>query len=149
MLEQRYAQPDGTKTLLLFPQTRTKPFHRSQEYKRIAKAFRQQSRAKNEGHTCFYAAPFGVIPLELDEVYPLSQHDTVIPLDKETVAYVADQIVEYINRTSYKKAILIDDEDTWGKTIEKMCKRACVRRRISFQALSLKKALSGMSLSVK
>jgi predicted RNA-binding protein len=149
MLEQRYAQPDGTKTLLLFPQTRTKPFHRSQEYKRIAKAFRQQSRAKKEDHTCFYAAPFGVIPFELDEVYPLSQHDTVLPLDKETVAYVADQIVEYINRTSYKKVILINDEDTWGKTVEKMCKRACARRRISFEAFSLKKALSGTSLSVK
>jgi 7-cyano-7-deazaguanine tRNA-ribosyltransferase len=142
MLEQRYAQPDGTTTLLLFPQTRTKPFHKSQEYKRIAKAFRQQSRTKNEDHTCFYAAPFGVIPFELDEVYPLSQHDTVLPLDKETVAYVADQIAQYINQTNYKKVILIDDEDTWGKTVETICKRACVRRRISFETFSLKKVLS-------
>jgi 7-cyano-7-deazaguanine tRNA-ribosyltransferase len=149
MLEQRYAQPDGTTTLLLFPQTRTKPFHKSQEYRRIAKAFKQQSRAEKENHTCFYAAPFGVIPIELDEVYPLSQHDIVLPLDKETVAYVADQIVEYINRSSYKKVILIDDRETCDKTVETLCKKACVRKRMSFETFNLKKALSGMTLNIK
>jgi predicted RNA-binding protein len=149
MLEQRYAQPDGTTTLLLFPQTGTKPFHKSQEYRRMMKAFKRQSRAEKETHACFYAAPFGVIPIELDEVYPLSQHDIVVPPDKETVAYVADQIVEYINRTSYKKVILINDEDTWDKTAVARCKKACERRRIHFETFSLKKALSGMTTRVK
>jgi predicted RNA-binding protein len=149
MLEQRYAQPDGTTTLLLFPQTRTKPIHKSQEYMRVANIFRQQNLLEKQAHTCFYAAPFGVIPFELDEVYPLSQYDIVLPLDKETVAYVADRIVEYINRTSYKRVILVDDEDNWGKTVETLCRKACMRRGISFVTFSLKKALSGMTLSVE
>jgi 7-cyano-7-deazaguanine tRNA-ribosyltransferase len=143
-LKQRYAQPDGTTTLLLFPQAKTKPFHKSQEYKRAVRVLKHQSRAGKQSHTCFYAAPFGVIPVELDEVYPLSQHDVVLPLDRETVAYVAHEMVEYIDRTSYKKVILIENKDTWGKTLETLCKRACVRRRISFETFSLEKALSTM-----
>jgi len=142
MIQQRYTQPEGTTTLLLFPQTRTKPFHRSQEYRRIARALKKPSLAERESHTCFYAAPFGVIPIELDEVYPLSQHEIVLPLDEETIAYVADRIVDYINRKSYKKVILVRDEATWNKTVEARCKKACAKRRISFKSFNLKKTLS-------
>jgi predicted RNA-binding protein len=87
---------------------------------------------------CFYAAPFGVIPLELDEVYPLSQHETATPLDKETMAYVANEIVNYINRTNYKTVILLNDPENWNKTIYKMCKRVCQQKNIKFKTYTMK-----------
>ena len=40
----------------------------------------------------FTAAPFGVVPLEFDEVYPLSQHEVALPLDAGTVEYVAAKL---------------------------------------------------------
>jgi 7-cyano-7-deazaguanine tRNA-ribosyltransferase len=132
-LEHRYSPPKNAKTLLLAPQTRMKPFHKSQEFKQIQKKL--DKRSKN-GHICFYAAPFGVIPIELDEVYPLSQHETVTPLDKETIDYVANQIANYIQRTNYKKVILINDPENWNKTILNTCKKTCRQKHITLKNLN-------------
>jgi 7-cyano-7-deazaguanine tRNA-ribosyltransferase len=129
-LAKHYAKPKEIYTLLLVPQTLTKPFHKSHEYKQMAKLLNNKL---NKVHACFYAAPFGVVPIELDEVYPLSQHETAMPLDKETTAYVANQIVDYINRTNYKKVILLNDQENWNKTINNACKKVCQQRRIKFE----------------
>ncbi len=130
-LAERYTKPKQAQILLLLPQTQTKPFHKSQEHKQIAKAIWKSSNV----HTCFYAAPFGIIPMELDEVYPLSQHETALPLDKETIEYVANQIVDYINRTNYKKIILIKNTEHWNKTILNTCKKTCKTKNIKFKSL--------------
>jgi 7-cyano-7-deazaguanine tRNA-ribosyltransferase len=132
-LAKHYAKPKGTDTLLLVPQTETKPFHKSYEYKKIAKLLNDKL---GKVHVCFYAAPFGVVAIELDEVYPLSQHETAMPLDKETTAYVANQIADYIKRTSYKKVILLNDEKNWNKTISKACKKACQQRKIKLKIVN-------------
>jgi 7-cyano-7-deazaguanine tRNA-ribosyltransferase len=147
MLEQRYANPKEATTLLLVPQTETKPFHKSKEYKKILRNLKHQKHETGQIHTCFYAAPFGVIPIELDEVYPLSQHETVVPPDRETAEYVANQIVDYINRTSYSTVILINDEENWKKTILNACKNACRRKKINFKTFNVEKVPPGSSLS--
>jgi 7-cyano-7-deazaguanine tRNA-ribosyltransferase len=142
MLAERYTKPEQAEILLLMPQTETKPFHKSKEYKQVARTFRKRENGKNRMHTCFYAAPFGVIPIELDEVYPLSQHETVLPLDGETIEYVANQITDYIDQTDYKTVILVNDSDNWKKTIANACSRACRRRKVSFKALDIEEALA-------
>jgi len=73
--------------------------------------------------------------MELDEVYPLSQHETALPLDKETIEYVANQIVDYINRTNYKRIILINNTEHWNKTILNTCKKTCKTKNIKFKSL--------------
>jgi 7-cyano-7-deazaguanine tRNA-ribosyltransferase len=128
-LENRYLPPKNAKTLLLAPQTRMKPFHKSQEFKQIEKKLGERLR---NVHVCFYAAPFGVIPIELDEVYPLSQHETVTPLDKDTIDYVANQIANYIQRTNYKKVILINDQEKWNETILKTCQKISQQKHTTF-----------------
>jgi len=140
-LTERYAKPKQAKILLLMPQTKTKPFHKSQEYKQIAKMLSNEPKEKlSKVHVCFYAAPFGVVPIELDEVYPLSQHETVLPFDKETVEYVANQVADYINRTNYKTILLLNDPENWNKTIQNACKRICRQKHIKLKAFNAKKA---------
>jgi len=139
-LTERYAKPKQAKILLLVPQSQTKPFHKSQEYKQIAKLLNSKPKENlTKVHVCFYAAPFGVIPIELDETYPLSQHETVQPLDKETITYVANQIGDYINRTNYKTVILINDPENWNKTILNICKKTCRQKNITFKNFNTKK----------
>jgi 7-cyano-7-deazaguanine tRNA-ribosyltransferase len=140
MLMQRYAKPEEAETLMLLPQTETKPFHKSNEYKQIAKTIKQQVQGVSKVHTCFYAAPFGVIPIEIDEVYPFSQHETVVPPDSETVRYVADQIADYVDRTSYKAVIIVNDPKNWGKTILNSCRRTCRTKKINFRTFDVQKA---------
>ncbi len=129
----RYSPPPKAAILLLLPQTQTKPFHKSKEHREILKAT-QQIDAVDTVHVCTYAAPFGIIPTELDEVYPLSQHEIASPLDTETIMYVAQQAANYIEKTNYKQVILLRDPKVWRGKIMVACKRACKKKKIAFTA---------------
>lgn len=146
LMKERYSKPKEARILLLIPQTRMKPFHKSKEAKDILRSLKEKL---VQIHVCFYAAPFGVIPLELDEVYPLSQYETATPLDKETIAYVANQIADYINRTNYKTVILINDPENWNKTVSRTCIRACKQRNIKLKTLNKKEARKLKLLSMQ
>jgi len=86
-------------------------------------------------HVCTYAAPFGVIPTELDDVYPLSQNEIASPFDAETVMYVAKQVSNYIENTSYERIILLRDPKVWMGKIAAACRRACKKKQIPFTTL--------------
>jgi 7-cyano-7-deazaguanine tRNA-ribosyltransferase len=132
-LTERYTPPAEAKVLFLVPQTRNKPFHKAPEMKKIRQLLRmigEDQAAKV--HVCVYAAPFGVIPLELDEVYPLSQHEVTLPLDLETVNYVAAQTAEYIKRSSYQGVVLLNDRKLWNDTVKESAKQACEDKSLIF-----------------
>jgi predicted RNA-binding protein len=78
----------------------------------------------------------GVVPAELDEVYPLSQHETAKPFDKETTEYVADQVANYINNTEYAKIILLNNTKEWGSILLKTCKKASAKKKTKFTSLN-------------
>jgi protein involved in ribonucleotide reduction len=52
-----------------------------------------------------------------------------MPLDKETISYVANQVADYIarNRKHYRKVILVENTEIWGKEITSRCKRVCTK----------------------
>ena len=135
-LNQRYDPPKNAKVLLLVPQTRNKPFHRAPEFKKIRHLFRcLGEELASKIHICVYAAPFGVVPLELDEVYPLSQHEAALPLDLETMNYVASQTREYIKRTPYAGVVLLNDAKLWKDTVKKACRSACRAKGLAFDSV--------------
>lgn len=136
-MRENYSKPKKATTLLLMPQTRMKPFHKSKENKDILQLPTIKENY-DKIHVCFYAAPFGVIPLELDEVYPLSQHETVLPLDKETIEYVANQAADYIKHVKYETVILLHDPETWQEPILKMCRKTCLKNNISFNYITVR-----------
>jgi 7-cyano-7-deazaguanine tRNA-ribosyltransferase len=140
MLE-RYCPPENARVLLLAPQTRKKPFHKAREFNRVKQVFqRLGEELSGSVHVCFYAAPFGVIPLELDEVYPLSQHETALPLDMETVGYVTGQVSEYITQANYKTVVLLHDPQQWGDSVKELCRTACLKNGVAFEVVDIKAA---------
>jgi len=135
-LSQRYSTPKTAKLLLLLPQTRTKPFHKSWEHQEALKMVQRKLGAKTSRvHVCTYAAPFGVVPAELDEVYPLSQHETATPLDTETIDYVAEQVASYIAKKHYKKVVLVENDATWQKKVTAVCKQVCREAKIPLKVV--------------
>jgi 7-cyano-7-deazaguanine tRNA-ribosyltransferase len=137
-LESRYQPPKEAKILILMPQTRTKPFHRSEEFKNARRTINRLGEENaNQIHVCFYVAPFGVVPVELDEIYPLSQHETAMPMDCEVTHYVASQVANYLERTNYMTTILITDPKNWGASIEVQCKKTCTRKGAAFEILQM------------
>jgi 7-cyano-7-deazaguanine tRNA-ribosyltransferase len=138
-LQKRYSPPENARILLLAQQTRKKPFHKAHEFNRVKQVFKRLGEElAADIHVCFYAAPFGVIPLELDEVYPLSQHEITLPLDRETVDYVAAQASEYIMRTHYATVVLLHDTPHWGDSVKKLCRTACLKNGIAFEVVDVK-----------
>ncbi|MEM3628270.1 MAG: tRNA guanosine(15) transglycosylase TgtA [Candidatus Bathyarchaeia archaeon] len=134
-LSERFTASERAEVLVLMPQTRTKPFHRSGLYKKLAKVLR--SVLGEEGlakvYVCFYEAPFGVVPVELDEVYPLSQHETALPLDVETVEYVAVQAANYLSGINYKAVVFINDSEVWGEKVLEACRKVCLEKGTVFK----------------
>jgi len=136
----RCSPPRKAKVLVLLPQTRTKPFHKSKEHQRVLKEIKQKiGKEVDKVHVCTYAAPFGMIPVELDEVYPLSQYEIATPFDAETIAYVAKQVANYIETTSYEKVILLQEAENWKGKIGAACRRACKKKKIPLTVIRGKK----------
>jgi 7-cyano-7-deazaguanine tRNA-ribosyltransferase len=129
-LHNRYSPPSKAKILLLLPQTKTKPFHKSKEQREILKALKPDT-----VHVCTYAAPFGVVPQELDEVYPLSQFEIAFPLDAEIVMYVAKRVANYIEKKTYESIVLLREPEVWKGKINAACRRACKKKQVPFIAL--------------
>ncbi len=135
-LSERYSPPQAARVLLLVPQTRNKPFHKAPEFKKIRQLLRTLGKELSmQVHVCVYSAPFGLVPLELDEVYPLSQHETAHPFDCETVDYVATQTAEYIRRSAYKGVVLLNDPKHWSDAVKKTCIKACKSAGLPFDSV--------------
>jgi len=135
-LVDRYSPPPKAKVLLLLPQTMKKPFHTSKEHEIVMAQMRQTLGDKVDAvHVCTYSAPFGVVPTELDDVYPVSQNVITYPFDHETITFVAQQIADYIQKEDYDRIILLRDPTVWRGKIQTACKRACKKRKIPFITL--------------
>jgi len=137
-LLERYSPPDKVKVLLLLPDFGTRPIQKSRHYKKtLAAVCEQLGVEKNGVHVCFYASPFGVVPEELEDVYPLSQYECVYPPDCETIEYVAQRIVEYIQTMNYERTTMVMKPDTWQETTAELCSGICSEKGIKLQILPL------------
>ncbi|MBX5321910.1 MAG: tRNA guanosine(15) transglycosylase TgtA [Candidatus Bathyarchaeota archaeon] len=138
-LYERFTISQNAKILVLMPQTIGKPFHKSKEYKKLSKILHSVLRGKQNGvQVCFYEAPFGVVPVELDEVYPLSQHESALPPDEETVEYVAVQVANYISCGRYKTVLLFHNSENWNTKVLEACRRVCSEKRVVFKFFDVK-----------
>lgn len=147
-LTQRYSPPKEAKIGLLMPQTQTKPSHKSKSFQEVTKVLQKVfGEHLDKIHVCFYAAPFGIIPIELDEVYPLSQHETVLPSDRETIQYVARQVENYIKRTNYETIVLVHDHESWKDEVLDICRATCNKEDIKFHYLNIEEIQSETVLS--
>ncbi|MEM2111228.1 MAG: hypothetical protein QXX08_05045, partial [Candidatus Bathyarchaeia archaeon] len=84
-----------------------------------------------------YAPPFGVIPSELADVYPLSQYECAYPPDYETILYVAEQTANYVEATKYERVIMLFEPNTWQEKTAELCDRICTEKRFNFKILNL------------
>jgi predicted RNA-binding protein len=96
--------------LLLLPQGRTKPFSASPEYKEVGKILGEVG-GVDLVHVCGYTPPFGVIPLEIDDVFPLSQFEAAYPFSGELKADAARKITAYLKVQRYEVALVHPDPE--------------------------------------
>ena len=136
-LLENYRPYSGADTLILIPAPGRKPFNSAPECRRIMTTLRDALWDDYRRiHICFYAPPFGVIPLELSETYPLSQYEAPRPPDAETLDYVTAQVEAYISRKWYRLVVLHDDPEVYGGRLRRACERACREIGVDLRASS-------------
>jgi 7-cyano-7-deazaguanine tRNA-ribosyltransferase len=130
---QNWIPPEKYRVLVLLPNTLSRPFSRSKTFERILKSIsRSLGYVVNKIHFCVYAVPFGIIPYELDEIYPLSQYEAALPSDKATNKYVAKQVENYIENVCYETVILCYYRTDLGRRVRNACKNASLKADASF-----------------
>jgi 7-cyano-7-deazaguanine tRNA-ribosyltransferase len=139
-----YSPPREAKCLVLLPQPSKRPYHKDKEVEALLKVGQRLSPENREVHICFYAAPFGVIPIELDEVYPLSQHEVAVPPDPASIDYVAEQVRDFIAVSPYTEIGLVEDS-TWKGAVSQACK-GVKKKGKSVTVLRVKDKLAANSL---
>ena len=115
-----YEKPEKAEILLLLPQPDSKPFHKSSQYKKVEKILDELGKDGlnvEKIHVCFYSAPFGVIPLEVDDVYPLSQFEVAKPYTPTMVKEAAKTIVTYAKLKGYSKVLLHPNSSFLNKKV--------------------------------
>lgn len=106
ILEERYEKPEEKDILLLLPMPKDKPFNKSKIFKEVSKLVGKRV------HICFYGDPFGIVPVELSETFPLSQFESSMENSKTW-----KEIVKKFSR-NYKETIILGEEIEGFKSIK-------------------------------
>ena len=106
-LRERYTPPPAD-LLVLALETDVKPFSRFGWIAELAKALAADREARGRAHVAVLTGAYGVVPLELDSVYPLSQYESAIDLDDPlTAKAVASDATWYVAGARSYAAVLV------------------------------------------
>ncbi|MEM3517385.1 MAG: hypothetical protein QW647_06320, partial [Candidatus Bathyarchaeia archaeon] len=93
-------------------------------------------------HICFYLTPFGLIPIELSDVYPISQTEIALPIDEEAISNSKIEVEKYLFKFRYNTVMLIVPKNEDLKQFERICRKICKRKRIKFRLIRVKDNLT-------
>lgn len=99
----RYQAPDAN-ILLLLPCSARKPYSLSNSHHMFSRALGRNRRALNE---VIITSPLGIVPRELELVYPAAHYDTPVTghWDLEERAWVGECLMDYLEKTEYSHII--------------------------------------------
>lgn len=107
------------KTLLILPESDVKPFYKSPFYMKLANALGD---ALKEVQICFLALPFGIVPVELSDIYPLSQYVSSLKPDSYVMQEILKRIKDFIRNHSFDKIILLNYLDAYHPLLKRMAR---------------------------
>lgn len=123
-LETNYFPSTKTGRLLLVSAPDIRPYTKTRQHSLLKDIFSEMEEGERID-LCYYAAPFGVVPEELAETYPLSQFTTVEPLDHETIEFTAENVARFVSSSGYSEVILHAGASPLDNHVINACTRAC------------------------
>lgn len=110
-LARRYRKPTSARVLVLLPCSATKPYSRSKTHRILATAL---ERVRNLGavHEVVLTSPLGIVPRELENVYPAAQYDLPVTghWDEDEKAMIREALTALLERSRYDAVIVHLDE---------------------------------------
>ncbi|MFQ5762985.1 MAG: tRNA guanosine(15) transglycosylase TgtA [Candidatus Bathyarchaeia archaeon] len=101
------AEPKDEAVLLLLPAPAVKPFHASEDFVKVRRILESLGARATGVDVCFYGGPFGLVPLEIDDVFPLSQYETTG--DAKDEAQTVELLRRFLRKVSYRRVLLHPD----------------------------------------
>ena len=93
--------PTRTDVAVLLPCSAKKPYSKSQSHRKFQGAIR------NRGHELILTSPLGLVPRELEAVYPAAHYDVPVSgyWDREERFIIASTIARYLERHGYARVV--------------------------------------------
>ncbi len=127
-----YSKPKKYNQLILIPAPNRKPYHKYLQennvpYHQILKK-----------HLCFYGVPFGVVPLEVDDAYPISQTETACLEDRKSIHEATSFLVDYIKKKNYDVTYFIVRENSYWPEYSDLLRDVQERKGRRFHEIKFK-----------
>jgi 7-cyano-7-deazaguanine tRNA-ribosyltransferase len=115
-LEERF-EPTGPATLVLLP---------------VLERERPNFWISERTHLVRLIPPFGVVPEELEEIYPLGQFQVPKELDSRQIKTVVDSLSAYLQKYGgrYDEVLIFDDPKRWGNALVDACKAVAAKLKV-------------------
>lgn len=137
----RYEKPEKTDIMVVLPEPRTKPYRRSIEHRRYQEIFEEFSAKERERfHVFTVSMLFGLTPRELEDIYPLSQHEVLDEHQYESVETISNAFEEYVSTHIYKTVVFYNNWDKYGNELVEAFRKGSDLRGIRFICLPNKMA---------
>jgi len=122
------------KMLLLLPLPRTMFCHGERPCEKLFEdVHKKLGEEVRRIHVCLYSAPFSMVSIEVEDVYPVSQCEVAHPPDLETSGYVVGQVREYLNKANCETLMAVSTTDTWEEKVAEVCVQTSSRKVVSFK----------------
>lgn len=110
--------PWGPKVLLILPESKNKPSIRSRLHSQILKFIAEDPATLKNMQIITLSKMFGVIPIELEEFYPLSQHLTQQTVSERQIQLIKATLKGFIKKHGFTTIILLNDQLQYGDAIK-------------------------------
>jgi archaeosine synthase len=105
-LAARYAKPPSARALVLLPCSARKPYAESRTHRRFREAV-WASGNPHAVHEVIVTSPFGLVPRELERLYPVAHYDVPVTGDwsRDEVAVLQEDLRAFVERNRYEAVI--------------------------------------------
>ncbi len=113
------------KHLLLLPGRGRRPFREDPRYQPVVNRLRNIETLT----ICFYSVPFGPVPLELDETYPIAQTESLDPKDADIYKSRASLVCDFVANIS-PRTVFMAQEGGYGALLVRQLSKKIPKLKI-------------------
>ncbi len=122
------------RVVILLPGRWRRPYREDPRYRSLVTHFHNNPIVK----LVFYSVPFGPVPLELDETYPVAQTESADPRDPAIYRAKAQLVAEFLSRQSPKLVFLAREGELGSVVEEELSGRLAKSKLVSVNGEGLK-----------
>ena len=123
-----YERPKAATTVLLMPATRQGPKGRASTPIELV-------RSRRKAHVCLYCPPYGIVPSELQDVFPFMHTEFPKEPDTGTVNAMADAVRAYLSKNrAYRSLVFVHSNKDWQTRLGRMCRHVCRELGLEFSS---------------